>query len=365
MQNKINNLHPLPDDFIKPQVFPLSVNTERVNPGMHFKKIFHLLRGGEPVCMSGSFGFALAFYSWLKKQNNLRYPIKDYQASRQNRKNFRLLNTNLMIEVSDHQPVLKKTPLNPWLKQFYPEHHNFLMRFSDFLGMNGAWQWFSNGINFQVLDDLVHPFYAVYFPTRYEHLRLFNKWLSNNLGFYRALDIGTGCGLLALMMLQRGIPFVHTTEINPNACYSTKLEIQRRKLQSRVLIEQSGFSGSFIPADNDLIVFNPPWIPGDVVTGLDQATYYEPDFFENFFSHVHGKMKAGTLLVLLFSNFAQAAKITNEHPIEKEIQNKTRFLLVEKHEIPVRQTPSSTKNWLSEIRQREKLELWVLKILNH
>ena len=353
--------HRLPENILKPEVFPVSVNPFEVNPGVPFRKIYAFLKQGRNVCMNGTYGFALGFYSWLKKQNNNNYPVKDYQTSRVNREALRLLNKNLFIGVRQHFANLEKAPDNPWLKVLYPQHDYFLIRFSDFLGMNGAWQWHHKGIKFPTLNEKIHPFYGVYFPTRHEHLILFDTWLAKNAGFTKALDIGTGCGVLALMMLKHGIPFVHATDVNPNAVYSAKGEVTRRNLHNKTKIEQTSLTGSFFAGKNDLIVFNPPWIPAQTETEMDSATYYEPGFFEAVFGQIFASSAPGSTLAMLFSNFALVAGISNEHPIEEEIKNKTRFLLLEKLEAPVMQASSSRKSWLSKIRQKEKVELWVMK----
>lgn len=356
-----NQILPLPDNLLKPEIFPLSLNPYSVNPGVPFRKIYSLLKQGKSVCLTGTYGFALGFYSWLKKQNDNNFPVSDYQTSRANRESLRLLNQNLYIVVWQHYANLDKAPDNPWLKVLYPQQDEFLIRFSDFLGMNGSWQWYSKGIKFPVLDHLVHPFYGVYFPTRYEHLLLFDTWLKKNHHFDQALDIGTGCGVLALMMLKHSISFVHSTDINPNAVYSARCEALRRNFENKTIIEQASLTGSFIAGKNDLIVFNPPWIPAQTETEMDAATYYEPGFFEAVFDQIFALSGPDTMLAILFSNFARVAGITNEHPIENEVQNKTRFLLVEKLEMPVMQVTSSRKSWLSKIRQKEKVELWVMK----
>jgi prephenate dehydratase len=94
---------------------------------------------------------------------------------------------------------------------------------------------------------------------------------------------------------------------------------------------------------------------------MDSATYFEPGFFEAVFDQLYASSVPGSTLAILFSNFARVAGISNEHPIEEEIKNKTRFLLIEKVDAPVVQPPSSRKSWLSKIRQKEKVELWVMK----
>jgi hypothetical protein len=362
MQNVLISHPSLPKNLLKPEIFPVSINPYDVNPGVPFRKIYSFLKQGKTVCLTGTYGFALGFYSWLKKQNQINFPVKDYQTSRANREALRLLNKNLFIGVRQHFANLEKAPDNPWLKILYPQQDEFLIRFSDFLGMNGAWQWYHKGIQFPALDEKVHPFYGVYFPTRHEHLLLFDIWLEKNTGFTKALDIGTGCGVLTLMMLKHGIPFVHATDVNPNAVYSTNCEVLRRNLQEKMMVEQASLTGSFIAGNNDLIVFNPPWIPAQTETEMDSATYYEPGFFEAVFDQLYASSVTGSALAMLFSNFARVAGINNVHPIEEEIQNKSRFLLMEKLEAPMMQAPSSRKSWLSKIRQKEKVELWVMRV---
>ncbi|MBE0661449.1 MAG: class I SAM-dependent methyltransferase [Bacteroidales bacterium] len=361
MQLFSNPFLTLPENIVKPEIFPVSINPFEVHPGVPFRKIYSFLKQGKSVCLTGTYGFALGFYSWLKKQNDNNFPVKDYQSSRANREALRLLNKNLLIGVYQHYTNLENAPDNAWLKVLYPQQDEFLIRFSDFLGMNGAWQWYSKGIQFPTLNEKVHPFYGVYFPTRHEHLALFDSWLAKNTGFTKAIDIGTGCGVLALMMLKHGIPFVHATDVNPNAVYSAKCEVLRRNFQDKTVIEQASLTGSVVAGKNDLIVFNPPWIPAQTETEMDAATYYEPGFFEAAFDQIDASSVPGSTLVMLFSNFAQVAGISNEHPIEEEVQNKTRFLLIENLEAPVMQAPSSRKSWLSTIRQQEKVELWIMK----
>ncbi len=355
------NLTSLPPDLHKPAIFPIDDSVQWIGPGTNFKLIFKLLKQNKTVCLTGTYGFAMAFYSWLKKWNNQKHPIKDYATSRSNKDQMSRLTAHLMIRVTNQKTTIEKAPAIPWIKEFYTGQDDFLLRFVDFLGMNGAWQWYTHGIQFPVLEQKVHPFYGTYFPTRYGHLVLFDKWLKNNHHFSKALDIGTGCGLLSLMMLNEGIPFVHATDINPNAVFSTQNEMNKHSFQEKSKIEKAAWAGSYQSHGNDLIVFNPPWIPASPETMLDAATYYRTGFFETLFELLFEKITQETTLVLLFSTFAQAAGIPTTHPIEMEIKSGERFYLLEKMNEPVIEKPSTNKSWLSATRQKEMLELWILR----
>jgi 2-polyprenyl-3-methyl-5-hydroxy-6-metoxy-1,4-benzoquinol methylase len=355
------NLPNLPPDLHKPPIFPVDDSVEWIGPGTHFKLILKLINQEKTVCLIGTYGFVMSFYSWLKQWNNQKNPNKDYASSRLNKLHMSRLTAYLMIRITHQKPTIEKAPAIPWINDFYSGQDDFLLRFVDFLGMNGAWQWYANGIKFPVLDEKLHPFYGTYFPTRYGHLILFKKWLQTKHAFSKALDMGTGCGLLSLMMLKQGIPFVHATDINPNAVYSAQNEMTRRNLQAKTIVEQAAWTGSYQSQGKDLIVFNPPWIPQSPESMLDAATYYNSGFFETLFELLYEKMTGETTLVLLFSTFAQAANISSSHPIAMEIQVNNRFLLVEKINESVNEKPSKTKTWLSVTRQKEMLELWVLR----
>jgi predicted RNA methylase len=352
--------YPLPVDLIKPAILDPDGSIVRINAGETFRKIRKTMEQ-QAVWLDGSYAFAMSFYSWLKTQVSREYPITDYESSRINRHAFRQLNAKLWIAVKNHHPGLAKAPGNPWLKLFYPNNLHFLMQFSDFLGMNGAWQWYQKGVKFPVLDEALFPFYGVYFPTRFEHLILFDKWLASRPAFTRGLDVGAGCGVLSYLLMKHGANEVHATDINPNAIFGLKQQHQRRNTGLKLLAEQASFTGSFIPQTGDLLVFNPPWIPAPAEAGLDWAMYYTSGFFESFFSEACQKMKSGSKLVLLFSNFARVAGITTEHPIEQELATGGRFRLVEKLKMPVHQAPSPRKSWLSTIRRKERVELWVVE----
>ncbi|MDR0364306.1 MAG: methyltransferase [Bacteroidales bacterium] len=79
---------------------------------------------------------------------------------------------------------------------------------------------------------------------------------------YRALDIGTGCGVVALMLLQRGIPQMTAIEIDPEAAKEAQENARNSSWNDSVDIVCGNFCdksllktlGTF-----DLIVSNPPF----------------------------------------------------------------------------------------------------------
>ncbi len=354
----------IPEAFITPDIRHQGAQFVEVAPGTPFQEIFKHISKEKYICLTGTYGFAMSFYAWLKKRVADRYPVKDYLSSRQYRKVLHRYQSLIWIKISGHRPCLEKAPTNPWLHEFYPDEQAFYITFAEYLGMNGAWQWYEHGIKYPVLDHRIHPFYGVYFPTRHDHLFLLDQWLIKNKRFKRAIDVGTGCGVLAFLMHNRGIRDIHATDINQNAIYGLQQEIVRqgKKQFEGIFPEHASLLGSFQPASENLIVFNPPWIPDIPEKMLDRASYFEQGFFDLFFDEMTAKCPAGTTLLIFFSNYAILAGITNKHPIEEAIKQRNEgFEIVSHSTEPVRQAPSGNKTWLQSIRTCEQVELFELK----
>ncbi|MDP2238074.1 MAG: class I SAM-dependent methyltransferase [Bacteroidales bacterium] len=344
----------------RPATITFAEAPEFFSAGSVYKNVFQGIRKGKFYCFRGTYGTAMAFYSWLKKQIYLKYPVHNYSSSRQNKEMLQKYAGHLILHIHNHSADLAGAPQNSWLKILYPDENDFYIRFSDFLGLNGAWQWFQQGIQYPGLKDPVHPFYGTYFPTRTEHLSLFDQWLSKQKGFEHALDMGTGCGVLSRYMLQHRIHNITATDININSLYSLHLDLERYGNASKIQFVHTSFFEGLDVSAFDLIVFNPPWIPEKTSGLLDKAMYYDPSFFDAFFGKAYEGMKKEAILLIIFSTFAEAAEIPGNHPISKELKSE-RFELIEKIQTSVLQTPSKRKDWLSEIRSNEKIELWVLK----
>ena len=86
-----------------------------------------------------------------------------------------------------------------------------------------------------------------------------------------AFDIGTGTGLLAIILAQRGVKQVIATDLNPRALACATENIQRLGL-SAVQIQQADLFPTEQPLAN-LIVCNPPWLPAKPSSALEYAVY--------------------------------------------------------------------------------------------
>ncbi len=352
----------IPDDLLKPEIFDPDKNSGTFSAGMNYSRALIELESGSTLTVRGSYATAISFYSWLKKRISSKYPVYDHISSRKTRRVLNETAGKILAGIKGHSIDLSGAPEIPWLKEFYPDNHDFLIPLTDLLGMNGAWQWYKNGVTYPVLEQKLHPFYGAYFPSRTGHLVMFDNWLSANLKkFSYALDIGTGCGVLSLIMAKHGIEKIHATDVNPNAVYSASLEFARIKMAERISVEKASLFGSAREV-RGLVVFNPPWIPGKCMNMMDRGIYYEKGFFENFFREADKRMAPGSTLAIIFSSFAIEAGIAEFNPVEKFTGLNNCFILKQKNTGKVTErTGNSSRSWINRIREKEETELWILQ----
>lgn len=298
----------------------------------------------------------------IKEYVKNQYPDQSFQGQRDLRSVFRELSHRLLLVVRNHKLAVKKAPEIGWLKTLYPEFNEFLLPFPQVQGLNSSWQWHEKGISIPILDKKIHPWFGTYFPTRFEHLKLFDKWLKQYKGEKKsAIDIGIGCGVLSFQLLKHGFEKVYGTDSNPNAIIGLSETLKKNKLDSKIdLIHGDLFATCNVKTE--LIVFNPPWLPEPYnAEGLDKAIYYDINLFPRFFAEAKKHLKSEGRLVLMFSNLAHITKVTDNHPIKTELAEGGRF---EKELFMQREVSSASKktrrnqNW----RASEMVELWVLKI---
>ena len=73
------------------------------------------------------------------------------------------------------------------------------------------------------------------------------------------LDVGTGSGLIALMLAQRSEAFIHAIDIDENACKQAGINFNNSPFCDRLSIEPIAFQDFSSSVRYDLIVSNPPY----------------------------------------------------------------------------------------------------------
>ncbi|EUJ10895.1 methylase of polypeptide chain release factors [Methylophilaceae bacterium 11] len=145
---------------------------------------------------------------------------------------------------------------------------SLLLSLRELLGMIGAHEWRKKGVYIDALQANVHAHYGVYSPVRGEYLELINQAPLNNPAV--AFDIGTGTGVIAAILVSRGIKQVLATDNSERALRCATENIQQLGLAQYISVQQADM---FPEGKADLIVCNPPWIPAKANAPIEHAIY--------------------------------------------------------------------------------------------
>ena len=344
----------------KPEPIAFGKQLELFNCSTDVALTIEALEVGKPVLITAFYSNGLLLLKALQMHLKRKWTNSSFQEQREYRAEYRKLSNLILIEIVDHKLTVKKAPSIGWLEKLYPKTSDFLLSFPQIQGLNSAWQWYQKGISIPVLRNKLHPYYGAYFPTRFDHLELFDQWLKRYDGPKKsAIDVGIGSGVLSFQMIKYGFQKVFGTDTNPNAIVGLTEFMGDTKLSRKIELDFGSLFGTF-EKQTELIVFNPPWLPQfRNLDRIDEAIYYDENLFPDFFAGAKQRLLPDGKLVLLFSNLAQITNVTKEHPIEKELARGGRFQLGNYFKRTVKAASNKTKrgqHW----RASEEVELWVL-----
>ncbi len=143
------------------------------------------------------------------------------------------------------------------------------------LGVIGAREWRSKGIELAAVGGRIHPHYGVFAPIRREYVDLIAEaplpalTSSSSIAF----DIGTGTGVLAAVLARRGIRRLVATDRDPRAVACARENLQRLGFAEQVEVVQADL---FPDGRAALVVCNPPWVPARPNSSLEEGIY-DPD----------------------------------------------------------------------------------------
>jgi SAM-dependent methyltransferase len=140
------------------------------------------------------------------------------------------------------------------------------------LGLIGAHEWRTKGIEIAAIGGRIHPHYGVFAPIRREYVDLVataplpDFRSSSSLAF----DIGTGTGVLAAVLARRGLRRVVATDRDPRALACARENLERLGLAAQVEVVQADL---FPEGRAALVVCNPPWVPARPSSPIERGIY--------------------------------------------------------------------------------------------
>jgi methylase of polypeptide subunit release factors len=240
----------------------------------------------------------------------------------------------------------------------------FVASLRELLGIIGAHQWRTKGVEVRALGATIHPHYGVFAPIRSEYVDLvasapLPSALLNALSNGLAFDIGTGTGVLAALLAKRGVARVVATEHDVRALACASDNITRLALDARVQVQQADL---YPDARAMLIVCNPPWIPARPVSLLERAVY-DPEsrmlrgFLNGLVAHLEPQGEGW----LLLSDLAEHLGLRTRSELLTWIEA-AGLIVIERSEIrPSHPRVADTADPLHEARRAEVTSLWRLR----
>jgi len=165
-------------------------------------------------------------------------------------------------------PDVKEACLEAW----GPSTEPCVASLRELLGLIGAHEWRRKGVTIPALDDRIHPWYGVFSPVRGEYVELVAQApLPPHAKL--AFDIGAGTGVLSSVLARRGLARVVATDMDERALGCARDNVARLGLSKQVEIVKADL---FPEGQADVVVCNPPWLPGKPSSAIEYAIY-DPD----------------------------------------------------------------------------------------
>lgn len=281
---------------------------------------------------------------------------------------------------------------------------------SELQGVLGAWQWHLKGVFIEELGESVYPDYGVFSPTRSEYVSLVDRAAAARFsarpngddpsdnsadsspgsipdsipGSADAplLEIGTGTGVLAAVLVQQGSGHVTATDLNGRAVNCARTNLDRLGCGDRVdvvtadLWPEAGAvrsdSDSANRSDNhrdshsandryDVVVFNPPWLPGTPSSDLEQGIYdADSDALRRFLAELSDHLTDGGEGWLVLSDLAEHLGLRTRDQLEQWINEGGLRVVGREDTAPRHPKIRDADDSLHVARSREVTSLWRL-----
>ena len=211
----------------------------------------------------------------------------------------------------------------------------------ELLGMNGAHEWRKKGVQIDALPANIHAHYGVYSPIRGEYLDLIN---TTSLGNAKtAFDIGTGSGVIAAILVTRGIKSVIATDNSVRALNCAAENIEKLNLKQYITLEQA----NLFPSGHkkaDLIVCNPPWLPAKANAPIEHAIY-DPNsaMLKGFLAGVKAHLNDEGEAWLILSDLAEHLGLRSNEEMQKWIAD-AGLSVIEKRDIAPKHAKSTDQS---------------------
>ena len=229
----------------------------------------------------------------------------------------------------------------------------------ELIGAQGAHQWHQRGVDVPSLGAKIHPRYGTFMPTRHEYVDLVAQ--APLPGTELAFDIGTGTGVLSALLVRRGVKQVIGTDIHERAVQSARENFERLGIAE---VASAQLTSMFPDGRADLIVCNPPWLPGSAATTLD-AAIYDPGskMLLQFLAGLPEHLAPGGEGWLIISDIAELLGLRTREVLLEAIAQAGLRVVARLDTVPTHNRAHDETDVLHEARSREVTSLWRLRVM--
>jgi SAM-dependent methyltransferase len=235
-------------------------------------------------------------------------PAEAFHLHRQARsRRARTLNALLIPLNDDYTIPLRRAPdiRQACAEAWGPAETASVTSLRALLGVIGAHEWRTKGIEIPEAGGRIHPHFGVFAPIRREYVDLVSTTplpgacSSTSVAF----DIGTGTGVLAAVLARRGIERVVATDLDARALACARENVRQLGLAERIEVVQADL---FPEGRAALVVCNPPWIPARPSSPMESGIYDpESRMLRGFLAKLPGHLVPDGEAWLILSDLAE------------------------------------------------------------
>ena len=252
-------------------------------------------------------------------------------------------------------PDVKEACLEAW----GPSNEPCVASLRELLGLIGAHEWRRKGVPIPALDGRIHPWYGVFSPVRGEYVELVAQ-APLPPGAKLAFDIGAGTGVLSSVLARRGLQRIVATDMDERALGCARENVARLGLSRQVEIVKADL---FPEGQADVVVCNPPWLPGKPSSAIEYAIY-DPDsrMLRGFLGGLKAHLAPGGEGWLILSDLAEHLGLRSREQLLGWIAA-AGLAVAGRHDVrPTHGKAFDADDPLHAARSREVTSLWRLRV---
>lgn len=234
-----------------------------------------------------------------------------------------------------------------------------VMPFKQLLAMISAHEWRKKKVSIALLGEDVTPHFGVFSPVRHEYIALVLQ-APLPKKYVTAFDIGTGTGVLSLALAKRGVSTILASDIDPRAVRCAAENIQSWHLESTITVQVADL---FPEGRADVIVCNPPWLPGQPSSSIEGGIFDpKSQFLQLFLQGLKQHLYQDGLAWLIISDLAEHLELRSRQDLLRWIADAGLEVLDTLETSARHPKVYDQSDPLYFARSKEVTSLWVLKV---